>query len=270
MNIPDTNNVGLLGCIVGATISNVRLVNVNIVGNNFAGGLVGRVDGPTYVRSTVKHCSVSGSILGYNDVGGHCGYVGTDTSIEECETETNVKGNYNVGGLVGALEWGNVSMSRSNSSTEGSEHCGGLVGHMENSSVSQSYAIGSVKGDKFVGGLVGFARSVSNSWAAVEVIGPSYHGYIGGLVGTGYVFDSFWDVEVSGRQKNSNGATRGVGATTEEMKREVLYSVNGWGNADWVIDEGVDYPRLAWENKPGKPIQDPVVPFAGSGTYLDP
>jgi hypothetical protein len=44
----------------------------------------------------------------------------------------------------------------------------------------------------------------------------------------------------------------------------------GWGCASvWTIDDGNDYPRLWWENRPGEIIESPSY-AAGSGTPTDP
>jgi hypothetical protein len=51
-----------------------------------------------------------------------------------------------------------------------------------------------------------------------------------------------------------------------------VYSLNGWaGNSSWVIDDGKDYPRLAWEGTIGTPVPEPVIDwFDGAGAAEDP
>ncbi len=83
---------------------------------------------------------------------------------------------------------------------------------------------------------------------------------------TAEVWQSFWDVETSVLTWSFGGR----GLSTAEMKSQETYGRNGWAGGDWVIDEGQDYPRLAWENTSGDAIAEPVIPFAGSGTGGDP
>lgn len=132
---------GLFGRAVGATFENIGLVNVDIKGDEFVGGLVGHQS----KGSTIVNSYVEGNVFGDGDnVGGLVGYQ---------QRESSVVGSY-----------ANVSVQGKGDFT------GGLVGNQErNSFVKNSYALGKVssKGD-YVGGLMGRnAGSVitDSSWA---------------------------------------------------------------------------------------------------------
>jgi len=93
----------------------------------------------------------------------------------------------------------------------------------------------------------------------------------GGFCGEGYdTISCFWDIETSGRWDSAGG----IGKTTAQMMKVSTY--RGWEGCDnegiWTIDEGKDYPRLAWEGKPGGPLSrqqlSDFVP--GGGTQSDP
>ena len=62
----------------------------------------------------------------------------------------------------------------------------------------------------------------------------------------------------------------GKGRTTIQMLSRETY--RGWGYEGlWIIDDGKDYPRLAWEEAPGTPITDPAPLYSGgSGERDDP
>ena len=50
-----------------------------------------------------------------------------------------------------------------------------------------------------------------------------------------------------------------------------LETYRGWGDGSWKIDEGIDYPRLVWENAPGALIVDAPRQYGGgSGGTNDP
>jgi len=84
---------------------------------------------------------------------------------------------------------------------------------------------------------------------------------------TGAVSRSFWDVNTSGWTTSAGGTPK----TTAEMKTARTYfGWSGCGEMIWTIDEGKDYPRLAWEGKPGQPLPMLSDFLEGSGTEDDP
>jgi mucin-19 len=148
-------------------------------------------------------------------------------------------------GLVGN-NGGDITACYSNADVIG----GGLVGSnysylrpygKRNGTISMSYSTGKVSGED--SGLV------------------SYRTY-------GDITASFWDIETSG-QAYSGG---GMGLTTTQMMDAEIYRLNGWaGSPHWVLDNGEDYPRLAWEGTPGDPIPEPTLDWIdGIGTVAEP
>ena len=124
------------------------------------------------------------------------------------------------------------------------------------------YSTGAASGGTFVGGLVGHnSGEITDSYSIGYVTGSSK---VGGLVGKqegGLIAHSFWDIETSGRTDSAGG----VGKTTTEMQAASTF-IGYWGcNPVWTINEGVDYPRLAWQNMPGALISKPSY-IEGSGT----
>jgi hypothetical protein len=154
--------------------------------------------------------------------------------------------------------------------SSGGGGAGGLVG--ENTltgTVVQCYSMGSVSGQSGVGGLVGNNRgTVAYSYSIGLVRGQQY---AGGLVGDGSasaVTACFWDTQTSG-QATSDG---GRGKTTAQMRAAITFiSWLACGNQGgvWTMDEGKDYPRLRWENLPGKVLDRPTY-GGGAGTAQDP
>jgi len=219
-----TDYVGLLGYIDDeAEVTDVRLVDVDVSGNNNVGALCGLN---------------SGLILG--------SYASGD-----------VNGGHRVGGLIGLNDEGTVQNSYASSEVNGEYHAGGLVGLNYKSSVEASYAIGDVSiTNDYVGGLVGVNQesTVINSYSTGKVSGR----YAGGLIGVnqdGYISASFWDVETS-RRDSSDG---GTGLTTAEMQDVQTYKKAGWditavnyGETDenylWNIVDGYSYPFHSWKN----------------------
>jgi hypothetical protein len=220
---PDEDGVGLFS-VVGGSVENVGVVNVDVTGATGVGGLVGANAG------TIRSSYSTGSVSGGTGVGGLAGANGLGGTLSNSYSDASVTGEIGVGGLVGGnLYEGIVSSSYSTGSVQGDEDVGGLVGSNHDSTVSDSYSTGSVIGASYVGGLVG-----ENEWGTVS--------------------DSFWDIETSG-QATSDG---GTGKTTAQMKDITTFSGAAWditavasGVTDpayiWNIVDGQAYPFLSWQ-----------------------
>lgn len=289
-----------VGGLVGETYGDVTIVDCNSTGNISGGRHVGGIAG--YCRQgsggTVSNCHSSCSVSGGGSMGGLFGYsvemgiVGCSATGEVSAVAVAVGGlvGYNdagnisrscstvdviggpvVGGLVGENYGGNISESYSTGAIIGDYQVGGLVGNMPTGSISNSYSTGSVSGSHTVGGLVGINHgSVANSYSAGAVSGGVDFGGLAGYAHQGEAVNCFWDIEASGQIESAGGK----GMMTAEMQiAETFISWGGCGNAGiWTIEEGVDYPRLWWENKPGAllPAYQLSDFVSGSGEPNDP
>jgi hypothetical protein len=208
--------------------------NVDAGTRSYVGLLVGRLR-----NGTITNCYVEGgSVSGDEFVGGLVGLNRYGT-ITNCYSTGSASGENKVGGLVGANYYGTITNCYSSGSVVGVDYVGGLVGHNGDATISNCYSNGGVSGNKYVGGLVGKNEE-------------------GGVTG------SFWDIETSGQTRSAGG----TGSTTAEMQMASTF-VDWACDALWTIDEGVDYPRLWWQNMPGEPIATPFY-GAGNGTEADP
>jgi hypothetical protein len=237
----DTDYTGLFGCVdVGGEIKDLGLIGPNVDAGT--GWYVGSLVGINY--GTITNCYSAGSVSGDWYVGGlvGCNTYGTITS---CYSTAGVSGRYRVGGIVGSNNEGTIHNCYSSGSATGTSAVGGLVGvNSRYGIITNCYTTGSVFGNSFVGGLVG----------------SNYYGPVLGC---------FWDIQTSGRTTSEGG----TGKTTEQMQdlNTFLY----WGvcgnEGVWTIDDGNDYPRLAWQNISGVLIvtSEPVY-GGGSGTEADP
>jgi hypothetical protein len=257
-----TYRIGLFGDVVGE-IKNLGLIDPNVDAAGAVGSLACRNSG------TITNCfAEGGSVSGGDSVGGLVGYNDYDSIITNCSSIGSVSGGDNVGGLCGSNQ-GTIINCYATGNVEGNvEKVGGLVGYSASGVITNCYATGSVLGDTQVGGLVGRNDdTITNCYSNGVVTGNSN---VGGLVGgnDGKVIASLWDIETSS-QTTSDG---GTGKTTAEMQRMNTFLV--WIECGtepvWTIDEGYDYPRLWWENKPGQPIAMPLISFEGNGDANDP
>jgi mucin-19 len=268
---PSWDYIGLFSRIGSSgQVKNLGVVDAHIVGRNYVGCLVAQNDG------LIVSCYATGMVSGLYVVGGLVGFnFGTATF---CYARGAVRGNGWVGGLVGwneiegGVSGGVIASCYATGDVSGTgDDVGGLVG-VNYGTLTSCYATGSASGFRVVGGLIGLNSGMAMFCYASGTIRGSYEagGLVGpnGLRGTtgGMVASSFWDTQTSGKAE-SNG---GKGLFTIQMKTLSIFQNAGWADKGWIMDDGNDTPRLAWENTAGVAIPFPVVPLNGSGTEADP
>jgi len=230
-------------------------------------GLFGQLDHSGEIRNLgVENAHIDagdrweiGALVGIN-------YGGT---IRNCYTTGSLSADGSAGGLVGSNR-GTISTCYSTVSVTGQVWgFGGLAGY-NRGSITHCYATGAVEGDKRTGGLVGFNYTegiISHCYAAGLVTGQHE---VGGLVGCGSykVSNCFWDIDTSGQSRSAGGK----GLTTAKMQTASTFI--GWntcGQVIWKIDQGNDYPRFLWEDKPGEPLPSELSAYVtGAGTEQEP
>ena len=215
----NTDYVGLFGHTEGRffVIRHVALTNVQVTGNDYVGGLVGRNAGGllgSYVTGQVSGDTYTGGLVGYNH-----------------------------SAILGSYATGQVS---------GHTYTGGLVGYNALAIVG-SYATGRVWGSNWVGGLSGTSvRSITASYATGRVPGRNN---VGGLVGedsvSGTITASYWDTTTSGQATGDGGAGQSTAALQAPTGYSGIYAdwnvdVDGNGTPDdpWDLGTASQYPVL--------------------------
>ena len=208
--------VGLFGAVgESGVVREIGLVDVDVTGVGYAGGLVGDNSG------TISASYATGAVAGRYQVGGLAGrnvggtisgshatgavtgtgssdYVGglvgdnqSGGTISDSYATGAVTGSDRVGGLAGSNgrlagnNYGTISGSHATGAVAGGYQVGGLVGSNVGGTISGSHATGAVTGRRNnVGGLVGSMRAgtISDSYATGSVTGS--HLYVGGLAGS--------------------------------------------------------------------------------------
>ncbi|MDN5046680.1 hypothetical protein O8C97_03235, partial [Aliarcobacter butzleri] len=245
------NYIGLFGHTDSDTIiKNIGLINVDIKGKHYTGGLVGYSYG-----STIENSYSSGNITGTDAVGGLVGYNNGGT-IQNSYASNLITGNNYVGGLVGQ-NYGTIVNSYSGGNVTGNNTVGGLIGLNQGGLIENSYSTSSVMvnggvGDAYIGGLVGhnYQGTVKNSYASglVSVNISQINGtlYAGGLIGlndNGTIENSFYDKETNTSNSMSDNVTYG------KTKAEILSAFsgkNGWGSGRGASVEGYELALLPY------------------------
>jgi len=157
INLPTTDNVGLVGVGSGATIDYVQEANTSITGHSNVGGMMGKaLNGSTISDSA----NIGNGIKGVLDITADSGYVRT-TSTDQVS---------NIGGLVGYLEGSSIVESANAATIIGQvdpvtnlnvKNVGGLAGTASGSTITRSVNQGNVFGEEKTGGIVGNALNTS-------------------------------------------------------------------------------------------------------------
>lgn len=196
---PNTKNVGLFGFCMNANIKNLRVINFDVEGDTWVGGLVGDFSGsesnPSGGVGRLTNCFASGKVKGVTRVGGLAGY-SVRSEINRCGAIAEITSIHSTesyaGGLIGFVSTnGKVSNCYAFgvvTSQEEASGCGGLIGCILSTTVSKSYSTTSAVGGKEFGGLIGLTEQSNCSYC-------------------------YWDMTAS----MTNESKGGEGRTTEKM-----------------------------------------------------
>ncbi|MBU2888034.1 hypothetical protein KO507_19875, partial [Gilvimarinus agarilyticus] len=251
INRPSLDGVGLFGVATNSSVSDLGLIAVNIVGDNYVGGLIGLDSG-----SSITDVLVSGEVTGEGEVGGLIG--GADaSSVVSSYSSADVIGVVSIGGLVGIADGLTVDTSYAVGDVSGGTYSGGLVGGLRTGgSITNSFATGAVEAaTNYAGGLVGHLEdsTIETSWASGEVAasGANNGGLVGRVDGVNTYTNNYWDSFTTGQADATSvgGAVAGITAVTGDWAiAETAYSQTSYAGFDfaddWFIAEGSSRPML--------------------------
>src|SRR5690625_2441516 len=123
INRPDENNVGLFGVVRHADITDIKIENFNVKGNDHVGSLIGLQQG-----GSASEIVANGEVVGKQFVGGLIGdsnYQSWFRTISYNEMSIIVKGTNYVGGLIGRSRNNTISNNYVRGEIEGEERIGG-------------------------------------------------------------------------------------------------------------------------------------------------
>jgi len=162
------------------------------------------------------------------DCQGFFGNVGSSGTIKKLGVVASyIKGENNIGGIVGYNRGGIVSGSYSTAWVAGKNAVGGLIGYSDGKcTISNNYSSSKVAGLNEVGGLIGYSDdkcTISSSYSSSEVSGKMS---VGGLVGlnNGTISNSYYTGTVIGKLFEPTNGGLYVGGIT------------GWNNRGTIIN----------------------------------
>ena len=149
------NYQSLFGYIGYAVVKNLGVVNANVAGRKWIGGISGNA-----LSSTIQNCFATGNLTGDYFTGGISGNA-SFTTIKSCYTLCDVKGIRYSGGISGLIDLGAIqdcyTLGVVGKTLSGFYHSysGGITGSSSSATINNCYVAGLVKGDMEVGGVAG-------------------------------------------------------------------------------------------------------------------
>ena len=219
---------GLFGYTFGATIKDVNIVDCNITGYQYIGGVVGYARGDMWSsdHSTISGCTVSGTIQ----------------NAESMESTS-------MGGIVGQSDYySTVSDCISHATVSGYEYCGGIVGIHQGSctSIENCFYTGVVTATKgYVGAIVGcngYKSSLSNNYHTSASTGG-----VGEYEKT-YGTDQEGAAELAVQITADDDVTLTLPAATYECDKKNYYKNGTVVTLDYETIEGVEFVQYTVNN----------------------
>ena len=229
-NNQEEDGVGLFSATLNSRIENINLENVDLIGKDRVGSLVGFSQ-----DSEIINVNSNGFIEGNSFVGGIAGVLTAESLLLDSSANIKVSGAQGfVGGLAGSLDGFSV-LENSNSLGEVNAfgaRIGGAIGSLSFlSKVENSYAEGDVVSEQgsLVGGFVGFCSgsSINKSHATGEINVGQDVSAVGGFAG-GCIAENVGDSTIENSYSSGNivGGEAWIGGLVGYTKGLSIFDVN--------------------------------------------
>lgn len=242
--------VGLFGIVDGGTVENLNLtdVNINVASSDLAGAAIGMM----LNGATADNITVSGTIIGYDGVGGIVGRLIIDGTISNCINNASVTSSYGgIGGIVGKAYYedgantstfASVTKCTNKGTVTAPMYIGGIAG-LARANVTDCINEGAIVGGTQTGGIVGqliAAGTVSGNENKAKVSGKNH---LGGIIGDYSQSNAYTYYNVS----IANNINRGELAATEQCAAimgcnniDGFTAMTATGNVSYYYVEGLE------------------------------
>ena len=241
--------VGLFGYVRNATIQNCNVAG-EVSGYNFAGGIVGAVDGKT---NNILNCSFQGNVTGNMYVGGIVGQVQNQCEVSSCYAIGTVHGgNDKVGGIAGEGRGAIKNCYVLADVSASGKFAGGITGDTYNLAIENCYYSGEVSSNGNSGGIAGYITgdSLDNSYSVIrncvslaeEVSGGSNANRIAGYINITTLTNNYaWSgTTIKGKivPADDAGGVNGANLTYENGKLSPQFSaIFASDNSAWTFTD---------------------------------
>ena len=265
-SIKGKDYVGTLSGISSGKINNIEILNSNIVGSgSYTGGLIGAQSMGTISKCILKNNSISA----IDSVGGIIGIL-HEGILEKSGVAQSILGNDKIGGAIGTICANNliqIEEVMADTNIKGNKDLGGLIGGVQfltndKISIKNSYCKGNIEGlESNFGGFIGYIEAITKYaslefcylYTTVDIINKvdTAGGFVGytdiPLTVSFSVADCFWKRDIAsdrdiGFKKNNDFLSFYDGKTYNDLKQRNLYF--NWDFNIWEMKDGIDTPKL--------------------------
>lgn len=206
----NTDQVGLFAQIskYSAVVRNVIISSGYVTGNNYVGGIAGRIlDGVT-----LSNCKNYATVHGFENVGGICGEYHMGKQMHDCENYGEISGMRTIGGIAGIYRKSLLEKCRNFGNITGySNGIGGVVGVADyDHDVFNCSNRGEIKGQYQVGGIEGFSRANHIKWSYNCGSINATSSYAGGLIGESVAGGPEFHICYNHASINARGVSGGI------------------------------------------------------------
>ena len=262
---PTLTSIGLFGEAINAEIFDLGLIDSNVTGKDFVGGIAGYLG-----TSTITNSYTTGSVRGLSTglyIGGIAGYANLSSMIVDSHNDGNVRGIQYVGGVSGGVGYSELLRTYNSGAIYGTSRIGGISGiHDHGSIINQSYNYGGITSTStYAGGITGYlvdSSAINNSYNIGDVNAISgTRGYVGGIAGLVYSGSTITNCYNTGTISGVNtigGLTSSSQGTNSNVKNS--FSVGKvYGGAEGAVEAvltGGTATNIWWFNQAGDSATD--------------
>ncbi len=225
INRLDLACVGVFGQVSAGTIKNLGITGASITGGGTSNGTyIGALSGYLYEGVLIDNCYSTGSVSGYDVVGGLIGQddgTGGANTITNCFSTCNVTvANADAGGLIGYSDASTIRNCYASGTISGGntgDRIGGLIGK-NYSTVHECYSTGAATGEFEAAGFIGENHGlISNCYCSGTATSNrlGFGDYCGGFIGFnfGQVSYCYTTSQVTSTNEHKGGfvGSNGVG-----------------------------------------------------------
>ncbi len=185
-SLTGTTYVGLFADCEGAVISNVKVVGASVVGTQYVGTILGRVNkGTVSGCETSEDCYVEGPSGNTGGISGRCNGGCHFVDCVNRATVTIGSGTAtNIGGIVGYTDNGVYEGCSNFGTVTGASQAGGIVGRLNSGSITDCHNSGNVSGSgQYIGGVAAELSAGSIVSCTNDGTISTESNYVGGIVG---------------------------------------------------------------------------------------
>ncbi len=261
INRPNQSYIGLFGSVCNATIKNIALINPQIIGYDYVGGLVGYSYGDQQTTNITNATIIAGNVRGDSYIGGVLGVSESYSShhpnqihINGCYSSTTLTA---TSSCCGGIAGGYMNADRfylTNNQFAGTissqANVGGILGVGYGCTITCNISRGTIRTESNASGIVGYiyGGTIINNVSLMDTIyskstaarittnSSSYAANNYAYVGT-IVYANGKQTEVA--DNAANGSSFGL----KTLKRQSTYEGLGFDfTSQWTIEEGNGFP----------------------------